>query len=64
MIYNQVIDLLKEKHKKSGGHCGIVLVNFGIDLKKLKPILNKLYKEKLISIHDNQHGKLIKYKIK
>lgn len=56
----QIINQLEEKHKSSGGHCGIQLVDFGIPLKTLKPILNELYKKGLISVHDNHKGKIIR----
>jgi len=59
---NKVLDLLEKKHKSSGGHCGIKLVDFGINIKDLKIILNELFKEKKISVHDSPHGKLIKLK--
>lgn len=64
MLENQIIDKLKEKHNQSGGHCGIKLTDFKLEFIEVKPILNKLFKEKKISVHDHQHGKIIKYKTK
>ena len=57
-----VLKQIKDKSTSSGGHCGLKLVDFNIPLEKLKPILNELFTEGLITVHDNQHGKLIKLK--
>ena len=59
---DQVIKQIKEKHISSGGKCGVKLIDFGISIKKLKPILNQLYKDDLITVHDNHHGKLVMLK--
>jgi hypothetical protein len=59
----EVIKQLKIKHKSSGGHCGVLIYDFNIPLIELKPILNDLYKQNKISVHDNHKGKLIKLKL-
>lgn len=65
---SDVEEILKEKKRLSNGHCGtypVTIVNqLGIPFSKLRPILNGLYKEKLITIHEGPHGKLIKWKSK
>jgi len=58
----QILKQLEEKHISSGGHCGLRLVDFGIDFYVLKTYLNQLYLDGLITIHDNHQGKLIKLK--
>ena len=60
---NQIIKQIKEKHNKTGGHCGTLIYNFNIRLSDLKPILNDLYKNNKITVHDGAHGKLIKLKL-
>jgi len=57
---DKILTQLEEKQTSSGGHCGVQLVDFGIPLKTLKPILNELYKKGLISVHDNHKGKIIR----
>lgn len=57
---NKVLEILNKKHESSGGHCGVKLIDFGMDTNQLKLVLNELFKEGKISVHDNQHGKLIK----
>ncbi|WP_456867602.1 hypothetical protein [Galbibacter sp. BG1] len=53
--------ILEIKHQESGGHCGVKLNDFGIDdLKSIKSIINQLYKEKVITVHEGAQGKLIK----
>ena len=59
-MQNKVIKMLTDKKKESGGHCGMCLIDFKLPFSDLKPILNKLHKEKIISVHDHQHGKLVK----
>lgn len=59
----QVIQLIETHHKKSGGKCGLLIVSLknqlNTDFKTLRPILEKLYKNKSIIIRDGIHGKLI-----
>jgi len=57
---NKVIEVLTNKKKESGGHCGMRIIDFKLPFSELKPILNKLHKEKIISVHDHQHGKIVK----
>lgn len=59
---DSIVAILEAKHLKSGGHCGIYLHSFPKDWDReiMKNKLNKLYKEKKITIHDGIHGKLIK----
>lgn len=56
----QILKILKEKHLKTGGHCGVLIYNFNYNLMELKDTLNKMYSEGLITVHDGAHGKLIK----
>lgn len=57
-----VLDILKDKHEKSGGHCGTKLVDIDLEIKELKSIVNQLYLAGKITVHDNAHGKIIKWK--
>ncbi len=58
----QVLKILKEKHLKTGGHCGVLIYHFDYDLTELKKTLNQMYKDRLITVHDGPHGELIKLK--
>ncbi|WP_407324044.1 hypothetical protein R5O24_02875 [Tenacibaculum maritimum] len=57
-----ILDQLKKKYEKSGGHCGLYIKDFNGNLKDIKQALNELYKSKKITVHDGIHGKLIKYR--
>lgn len=63
---SDVEKILIDKKIRSGGNCGTypvgIMQKLGVEYKILRPILNQLYKEKLITIHEGQHGKLIKWK--
>lgn len=59
---SKVIELLTKVHSRTGGHCGLTKVRFGIPLKELKPVIIQLKKEKLITAHDNAHGTIYKLK--
>lgn len=67
-IKRSVESFLKDKHEKTAGHCGTTVATLknelGIELVELRKILNQLYKEKKITIHDGIHGKLVKYEEK
>ena len=62
----QTLEILKEEKRKSGGHCGTYPMTIagalGITIGEARNILNHLYKEKKITVHDAQHGKLVKLK--
>ena len=55
-----VLKILKDRHEKSGGHCGTRLVTFGISFKILKPLINGMYQNGIVTVHDGANGKLIK----
>ena len=57
----EVLELLKSKDLKSGGKCGIRLIDFNMPLKELGLILDELFTDGLITYHDNQHGKLVMF---
>ena len=61
-----IVDVLKAKHVKSGGNCGITLVKLNrstkIDLNELKTLINALCLEKLITFHPGAQGMLFKYR--
>lgn len=57
-----IIEKLKTKHDKSGGHCGLYINDFEGNGNDIKQALNELYKSKKITVHDGIHGKLIKYR--
>ena len=63
---NQILKILKEIEKKSGGHNGKTLIELSIELKcdtdKLRQILNELYKDKLIATCLGINGVIIKIK--
>lgn len=63
MSKEKVLNILKEKHESSGGHCGVQLVKFEMRLTELKSLLNQLYLDEKITVHDSVHGKLIKLKL-
>lgn len=62
-LRNAVLDVIREKHRISGGHNGTYLVELrdktGADIERIKPILNALFKERKIRISDGSKGKLI-----
>lgn len=66
MIEETILEILKEKSRTSGGHCGTyapdIMQKLNMKYDDLKPYLNSLYKQKLITIHEGAHGKLIFYK--
>ena len=61
-----ILNILKEKNTKSGGHCGIyiphLLLKLNIKYNDIKGTLNSLYKQKLITTREGSQGKLIFYK--
>jgi len=57
----EVLELLKSKDLKSGGKCGIRLIDFNLPIKELELVLDELFHEGLINYHDNQHGKLVMF---
>ncbi len=63
----KVLELIKHQHEKSGGHCGLYLVDLKKELNisqaKLKEELNELYTKEKITVCQGIHGKLIKYKL-
>ena len=59
----KIINQLISKQNQTAGHCGTRLTEFNLPLKELKLILNELFKEGVITVHDNQHGKIIKHKV-
>jgi hypothetical protein len=62
-LKERVLNLLEEYHRKTGGKCGLSFVNICIELSVsneiIKPILNYLYKQKVILIREGINGKLI-----
>lgn len=60
---NEVWRLIIEKHKTSGGHNGSYASGLknqlNIPYSELRKILNKLWKEKKITLRDGSQGKLI-----
>lgn len=62
ICHSKIIEKLEQKHKQSGGHCGLYITDFGGDIKELRKVLNKLFVDNKITIHDGIHGKLIKIK--
>jgi hypothetical protein len=56
-----MLEVIKKKHLDSGGHCGLKVTDFKGDINQVKKNLNKLYKEKKITIREGIHGKLIFY---
>lgn len=62
-LKQKLIDLLNKYHLKTGGKCGISFTDISIELNKssdvIKPLLNKLYKEKKIIIRKGINVKLI-----
>lgn len=61
-LTDQILDKLKSKHVESGGHNGLRLLCFGIELKALKKELNTLHKQGIISVREGKNEKLIFYK--
>jgi len=61
-----LIAFLKAKHAKSGGNCGTIIPKLisstKIEFKVLKPLLNALFNEGLITIHKGGQSDLIKWK--
>jgi len=59
----QVLQQIEDTHKKSNGKCGIAITtiqnSLQVSYKTLRPILEKLYKEKIIIIRKGINGKLI-----
>lgn len=62
ICHSDIIKKLEEKDKISGGHCGCYITDFEGDFKELRKIMNDLYVQNKITIHDGIHGKLIKIK--
>ncbi|WP_435416291.1 hypothetical protein [Polaribacter aestuariivivens] len=62
ICHSKILEKLEEKNKLSGGHCGMYITEFEGEMKELKTILNDLYIQNKITIHDGIHGKLIKTK--
>lgn len=62
ICHSKIIKKLELKYKQSGGHCGLYITDFDGEIKELRKILNQLFIENKITIHDGIHGKLIKIK--
>lgn len=62
----EITKILIDKNKTSGGHCGTyipdILIQMNVKYSEIRTALNKLYKEKTITIHEGSAGKLIFYK--
>lgn len=58
-----VIELIQERTKQSGGHCGITPVEIAQSLQmsmdEVKKELNHLYRERKIQVRDGAQGKLL-----
>ena len=59
----KVLQCLREKKIKSGGHCGSYFIEVrnktGFSTQELKNILNQLFIDQKISVKPGFHGKLI-----
>lgn len=62
ICHSKILEKLELKHKQTGGHCGLYIQDFEVEFHKLRNLLNELYVDNKISIHDGIHGKLIKIK--
>lgn len=64
---DKILEILSNKHKKSGGHNGTyipqICLNLGVEYKDIKNDLNSLYKDGKITIREGAHGNLIFLKI-
>ncbi|MDO6737126.1 hypothetical protein [Wenyingzhuangia sp. 2_MG-2023] len=61
-LKDKIRSQLKEYHQKTGGYCGILIVNIPGDFKKVKEVLRGLKKEGKISVHDSVKGHMVKWK--
>lgn len=62
-LTDKVLQYLTERQKATGNNCGTYPVSLRIGLnvewRELKPVLNNLYKQKLITIRPGMKGDLI-----
>lgn len=62
-LEKSIIGYLKEVHDRTGGNCGVQIVEIklklGISSEKIKTCLRELYKKDLIFVREGIHGKLI-----
>lgn len=62
---DEILNIIKKKHRLSGGHCGQSLVTLqreaSIGFIELREILNQLWREKEITIAEGVNNKLIFY---
>lgn len=62
-LEEQIIQIIDESHKKSLGKCGIPIVNIQRIVNKeyleIRPILNSLYKRKIIKVKEGLNSQLI-----
>lgn len=61
-LQDKILQILEEKHKKSGGHCGTYGVELrdmtGEDWQAVRNELKVLYTENKIEVRDGSKGKL------
>ena len=61
----EILNIIKKKHRLTGGHCGHSLVTLqresSIGFIELREILNQLWREKEITIAEGVNNKLIFY---
>jgi len=62
MKTEDILSKIKAQHHKTGGHNGLKLVDFDMDLTLLKNELNELSKKGKIKVREGKSGKLIFYK--
>lgn len=64
-MIESVLTILKDYHIKTGGHCGLSAVGLiqrtGSTSEETKEALNKLYKQKKITVHENPTGLIAKF---
>ena len=64
----QIEKIINDYHEKTGGKCGlsiVVLANeLGKDYSEIRPVLNKIYSEKKITIRQGINNQLIFKRIK
>ena len=60
---DQILSLIRDKYELSGGHCGTYAVDLchgiGRPYHEVKAVLNALYREGLIRVHDGSRGSLV-----
>lgn len=59
----RILEIIHEKAKQSGNHCGLTTVQLakqtGLSLPEIKEEINKLFRENKVRVHDGAQGKLI-----